>query len=320
MKKELTKILDKIQDLYNDENVAMKQKELSDLWTRYYQLAFSYKIELQRAYDLYLLGENISYVVDAKISYQENLEIPVEIIKNLRKVIENNKKENDLSSGVSMEEAKIFLTWIINRTWQNLSYLGIDLSKNSLNGFCEIAQVTSIYPLEKLGLTVTKNTAEDSFGYCFHHAFGTVEIPILENGRVRNQSFLIDPTYKQFFTVVRCNLGRFYAKEENTGKIVAPDPGYFMKTEEEKEMSKQLIYNGYLPLTEKVAKIYGSGFQKASVSLENVSDYDQIRLFTGKDYIQKIKETAGDYAMPLEDFEGNYLELEIPNFKKHSKR
>ena len=64
-------------------------------------------------------------------------------------------------------------------------------------------------PLEKLGLSVTKNTAEASFDYSLHHAFGTVKIPILENATLKEEFFLIDPTYKQFFTAVRCNFGSF---------------------------------------------------------------------------------------------------------------
>ena len=80
----------------------------------------------------------------------------------------------------------------------------------------------------------------------FHHAFGTVEFPITEGNRVENETFLVDTTYKQFFTAVRCNHGRYYAKEENTGMMVAPDPGYFMKTPEEKEICEKIIHQGYL--------------------------------------------------------------------------
>lgn len=167
MEKELNKILDKIENLYYDDDLESKQKDLLNLWTKYYQLSNSYNIELSRAYDLYLLGENVSYVLDAKLNYNKDLITPVEIINKL--------KDN---TGISMNEANIFLSWIVNRTWNNLSHFGIDMSRNSLNGFCEFAQLSSLYPLENMGLNVTKNTAEDSFGYLFHHAFGTVEIPI----------------------------------------------------------------------------------------------------------------------------------------------
>ena len=315
MKKELEKILNQIENLYFDENVSSKQKELSQLWTRYYQLSSSYQIELPKAYDLYLLGENLCYVIDIENSYQTDLKIPLEIIKKLKLVIEENQKQHQLVSGITFEEANTFLTWVIKHTWNYLSSFGIDIKTNSLNGFCEIAQLASIYPLEQFGLSVTKNTAEASFGYIFHHVFGTVEIPISQENRIQNQIFLIDPTYKQFFTVVRCNFGRFYAKEENTGKIVAPDPGYFMKTREEINICQELISKGYLPLTEEVAKIYGTGFQKASISLKNTAYYNQISSYTGKDYLQKIKTSGKDYMMNPRDLEGYDWKIDFSNHK-----
>ena len=48
-------ILDKIENLYYDDDLESKQKDLLNLWTKYYQLSSSYNIELSRAYDLYLL-------------------------------------------------------------------------------------------------------------------------------------------------------------------------------------------------------------------------------------------------------------------------
>lgn len=54
----------------------------------------------------------------------------------------------------------------------------------------------------KLNRQENMEVPEASFDYPLHHAFGTVKIPILEN--------------------------------EDTGKILAPDIGYFMKLDEEK--------------------------------------------------------------------------------------
>lgn len=315
MEKELNKILDQIEALYYDENISERKKELLDLWTRYYQLSHSYHLELPRAYDLYLLGENVCYIVDTKLNYQNQLDVPTDTIKHLKEVVANNQI-NDKLEGISFEEASILLQWIVNRTWKNLSLFSIDMSRNSLNGFCEFAQLSSLYPLEQLGLKVTKNTAEDSFDYFFHHAFGTVEIPISNQGTVTNQLFLIDPTYKQFFTAVRCNHGRYYAKEENTGMIVAPDPGYFMKSREEIEVCENLIQNGYLLLTEPVAKIYGSGFQKASISLENYDQYDIISNYDGNYYIDRIKNSSSKYCTDFEELDGYAFELEIPEEKR----
>lgn len=312
MEKELLKILSQIEDLYYDELVGQKQQELAELWTRYYQLAYSYQIELSRAYDLYLLGENECYVVDTKLDIKQNLSFPSTEIYKLQQILEYNQTHHNLK-GITFEEAIKILEWTVNQTWKNLSHFGIDMTRNSLNGFCEIAQLSSLYPLEKIGVKVTKNTAENSFNYLFHHAFGTAEFPILTGEGVWNQSFLVDTTYKQFFTVVRCNHGRYYAKEENTGMIVAPDPGYFMKTREEKEVCENLIQQGYLLLTEEVAKVYGSGFEKASISLKEYDKYDEILKRDGNYYIEKIKNFSNSsYESDLSELEGYFFELEIP--------
>ncbi len=303
---ELDKILDKIEALYYDVDIASKGNELLELWTKYYQLASSYKIELDRAYDLYLLGENVSYVVNADINYKKNLEVPYDVIEKLK---------NNISSGISIEEANALLSWCINHTWHNLSYFGLDMSRNSLNGFCDIAQLSTLYPLEQLGLKVTKNKAEDSFDYCFHHAFGTVEIPIVEEHKVSNKLFLIDPTYKQFFTAVRCNHGRYYAKEENTGLVVAPDPGYFIRTREEKDIVESIIKNGFILLSDDVAKVYGNGFEKASISLEKYGRYDEISNRTGSYYIDRIKNTSGEYCISFDELEGYAFEIDVPVIK-----
>lgn len=301
---ELDKILDKIEALYYDVDIASKGNELLELWTKYYQLASSYKIELDRAYDLYLLGENVSYVVNADINYKKDLEVPYDVIEKLK---------NNISSGISIEEANALLSWCINHTWHNLSYFGLDMSRNSLNGFCDIAQLSTLYPLEQLGLKVTKNNAGDSFNYPFFHAFGTVELPIQEDdGKVSNKLFLIDPTYKQFFTAVRCNHGRYYAKEENTGLVIAPDPGYFMRTDEEKMIAEAIIRNGFILFSEEVARVYGAGFEKASISLENYSRYDEIFNRTGNYYIDRIKSTSGQYCIGFGELEDYAFEIDVP--------
>lgn len=138
MEKELLKILSQIEDLYYDELVGQKQKELAGLWTKYYQLAYSYQMELGKAYDLYLLGENVCYVVDAKLDIKKDLPLPSAEIHKLQKVLEYNQAHQDLK-GITFEEATKILEWTVNRTWINLSHFGIDMTRNSLNGFCEIA-------------------------------------------------------------------------------------------------------------------------------------------------------------------------------------
>lgn len=98
--------------------------------------------------------------------------------------------------------------------------------------------------------------------------------------------------------------------------IVAPDPGYFMKSNKEKEVSEQIIKNGYILLTEEVANIYGSGFKKASISLENFDMHDIISNYDGEFYINMIKNTSKDYCTDLSELKDYGFDLDIPSSKK----
>ena len=114
-KEELQNILNQIENLYYVDNIEDRKDELLNLWTRYYQLAYSYHIQLDSAYNLFLLGENVCYVIDSKLNRQKNIEVP-----------------------------------------------------------------------------------EASFDYPLHHAFGTVKIPILENGILKEECIHVEHDFGFF--------------------------------------------------------------------------------------------------------------------------
>ena len=63
----LKDILNAIMDVYNqDLDNETKHNLLSSLWTKYYKLSSELDVSLPSAYNLYLLGENESYII-----YQE---------------------------------------------------------------------------------------------------------------------------------------------------------------------------------------------------------------------------------------------------------
>lgn len=229
----LNKILLAIMDVYNEDMDNDKKHEvLSKLWTDYYKLSDKYNIKLDFAYQLYLIGESESYIID---------EEPKRFVideSRLDEDIDSFQKGNDLTD----EEIEILLQASVMNARCGFETLGIDIKNNSLNGFCELGQALSLMPLENIGLEVTKNSASESFDYPFNHAFGTVTFPY--DGATK--TYLIDTTYRQFFTTNRCNEGRYYQEEENTGLKVAPDPGYFI---EDEEFARNLMRNGYIELT-----------------------------------------------------------------------
>lgn len=298
---QVKEILQELINLYNtNKSNDEKHKIGSLLWTQYYQLCKENHIESLDGYNLSLILESESYIINQEPIRKEINNVKLNsAINHLMNVQENNKL--GLDDGISMEEAYTILDWTVENTRLNFQKMGVDVMNSSLNGFCEIGQATTLMPLEELGLNVTKNTAKASFNYLFNHCFGTVIFPILKNDRKDDIPFLIDTTYRQFFTTVRCNKGRYYIKEENTGMETAPDPGYFIS---DINFAKELMANGYVQLTNDNAKIYGESFYLASLSEK------QERKDIHYDYYSSILNHSSNYK--AKDFELEGLNIKIP--------
>lgn len=168
-----------------------------------------------------------------------------------------------------------------------------------MNGYCELGQSLSIRVFEKLGLKVTKNNASDLMNFDLNHNFGTVTFPIKYDNKIIEQSFLIDTTYRQFFTSIRCNEGMYLNKSSEISK---PDPGYFVK---DKDFAKNLMRDGYILLDEITAKLYGEPFYLASL------DKDDIVIVNNIDFYNNIVNSISDYKLDIEELEG--LEVSFPS-------
>lgn len=194
---------------------------------------------------------------------------------NKVKELLNNYKKNKY---VTTDDAKYILNWAVQNTRKFISELGINIKGNSLDGYCELAQFVTLYPLEKMGFEVTKNTAQNDFDYNLNHAFGTITLNVKENDEIKEEHFLIDATYRQFFTKEKCSKGMYYMDK-------TPDPGYFVKN---KVFAKELIKNGFIKLNEEVAKEYGEPFYLSSLKLgekpnKKINYYDNI-INSNEDY------------------------------------
>lgn len=301
---ELNKILVEIMGVYqSDLDNNDKYGKVAFLWTRYYKRSFELGIDLDLAKQIYLLCENECYKIDEKPSIK-NVDIDKVklVVSKLGDVLEKGKL--GIKAGISRDEAICLLDWAVNNVRLSLRSFGIDIFNNSLNGFCEIAQALSIRPFENLGLIVTKNRAQDAFGYRFNHAFGTVTLPVYEDGMVYDCVYLLDATYRQFFSSVRCNEGRYYTREENTLLVANPDPGYFVDDE---DFTRELLRNGYILLNKKNASIYGEGFYLSSFDINNVNKIKNSKL----DYYNLILNSNSDYVVnysDIEDFDINFPE------------
>ncbi len=290
----LKEILNAIMKVYN-ENLDNDKKHqlLSTLWTKYYKLSEKLNIKLDEAYNLYLIGENESYIIYQEPERKEIDNKKLQIVLNHY----NEIKNNEFKEGLTSEEIKVLLDYSIENARKAFDSLGINVKTNSLNGFCELGQALTIMPLENLGLEVTKNSATACFNYPFNHVFGTVTFPYQDNEKVIDKTYLIDSTYRQFFSTVRCNEGRYYTEEENTNLKVAPDPGYFIT---DIVFAKTLMKDGYIELTKENAKKYGEAFYKASITLKNI----ELLQNNDIDYYSNIILNSEDYKVNKNELEG----------------
>ena len=194
------------------------------------------------------------------------------------------KASSNIKSGsYNEDDALMLLNWVISNLYDELKKIGIDMNKNTLDGLCELTQFMTIYPLEQLGLKVTKNHASAAFDYLGNHAFGTVSFNI-DGQEVK---YLIDPTYKQFFIKDRCTKGRLYIDEQIS-------PGYYA----EQDFASMLLRTGYFRLTEETAKLYGEPFSKSSESNEKI------------DYYENIVSSTEDYSFSKDNIDN--LNYKIP--------
>lgn len=296
-KETLNNILLGIMDVYNEDLPNDKKHQvLSDLWTKYYKLSEKTGIKLDFAYQLYLIGESESYIIN------EEPERFVVDKDELNIAINHLEEEN----GLTIDEIETLLQASVENARSNFANLGMDVKTNSLNGFCELGQALTLMPLENLGLKVTKNSAKESFDYPFNHVFGTVTFPYQSANGTEEKTYLIDSTYRQFFTTNRCNEGRYYQEEENTGLKVAPDPGYFM---EDETFARNLMRNGYVPLTKETATKYGEAFYKASIPLGKQENLNNSKI----NYYENIINSNEDYKVDKEELEGLNLKFRDSN-------
>ena len=198
----------------------------------------------------------------------------------------------------------------INSLLGNLSYLvrkkiadyeGVNMMEYSYSYKCDLAQSMICYYLNNLGIKANPvNTNEVINGVCGHSlvvaSFNT------ESGE---KTFLVDPTYIQFFDKEKCSPSKFVILQDRV--CISPDPGYFIVENGCEETVKPLLENGYIELTEEVAKAYGDSFFQTKQG----TSFDQIKsnVATGLDYIRWFKNYKSNLSKTEEEL--NNMDLLI---------
>ncbi len=249
------KYRDYILEVAQKPNYPQKIENLDALLTKYYEYCSKHNLDL---FDISLQNVLESlYILDSEPILMEMEEEKIgSAIEHLQEVLEHNKEQ--IKDGITEEEAQTILQYVVLNTRKNfMNRMQVDLRTHNLKGCCKLAQELSMNLLEALGLSITVNDDTIFTGRTTPtHYFGTVAIPIKENDILFMQHYLVDITYRQFFTLNRCHHGLTKVKN-----AIPPEAGYFVcQTQQGQMMASQILKNGYIKLNKEYAKIYGLGF------------------------------------------------------------
>lgn len=279
--------VDTIMDIAkNSPDTLEKSKTLSGLLEKYYKYCYDNNIPNFDS-EVYDRGfnelENYSYIIESepevfKVSEEETMEA----LKHLEEAMKTG-------NGITEEEAEILLDWSVQKTRKYLDETSnYSIKNDSLTGACGTAQMLTLVPFQDIGIKATANNTYNFGEKVGHHAFGTVILPIEENGNVVEKQYLVDASFRQFFTTARCNYGRYYDLERLSG----PDPGYYVnKFPNGEEIAKEILKRGYTELTNEVLIMYGGSFlaSRLNIDTKDTIDIYDIDLLALKDSIINVQ-------------------------------
>ena len=226
---------------------------------------------------------------------------------------------NGISDGLTEEEVKALLDWTVENTRNNIEIrIGTSIDNFGLSGYCGLAQGLSLLPLTECGMNVSVNNVRN-FPYSkVSHAFGTIILPVKIGNVVTNKWYLIDTTYRQFFSSNHCQKSCFNAENKEEFCLYTPDPGYFMcvantKSKKTVEFAQELLHKGYIELTEENLRMYALGFIYSSIPKEETKLYETVEKISTEELINAILNKQEEIDYDTSEFDNWGMRIRIPN-------
>lgn len=288
-------------------NIPKKHVILTNILNKYYE--FCYKNKLDAMFPEFYHLFNSSYIIESKPLI---FEVPEEDVKkavmHLKEVQDNLK--NNIPDGISLEEAKLLLDWDVQNARKILRELEPDLENSSLDGCCGYGQALTLLPFQELGLETTVNNASQFPMARYRHAFGTVTLPIKEDNNCYQKRYLLDVTYRQFFSSILCAYGRYYCNNMDS----APSAGYYIcQTEKGISFATELLKNGYIELDFGNIYYYGYGFESEAITPYTRDNKALVDTHTEEYYFNAIKNSSEEIDFTEEEIEKLRPKLTFPN-------
>ena len=256
----------------------------------------------------FLLSERFIISSEPEIKYIDNNKVAI-AIEHLREIT-FGCKPND---GISPDEVTLILDWVVQNSRSIISENFQNICKSSLYGLSDYTQALTLLPFENLNIPYTVNDTKHFNNGSESHSFGTVTFPVKLENTVKNKQYLIDITYRQFFTIVNSSYGKFY----DTRKDIGPSAGFYVCiTEEGKKFASELLKKGYIELTVNNARIYGSGFECEKLNINNYKDCYKIINSNGEKYINIINNKQDLLNYSRENVEFSSESIDFPKLVK----
>lgn len=170
--------------------------------------------------------------------------------------------EKRISRGepITENEADLFLRMVVYLTRKK-----INPTLDNFDNKCDLSQSIIGHYLESINCeakhcSTLRTISDKAIGHNFSIATLNVE------GEEKN--YLLDATYIQFFKRKNCGQDKFLIHDKYPWQVlVTPDPGHFIK-EEDQDATEFLLRYGYIELTPEYAKMYGDSFYNTKQGID----------------------------------------------------
>ncbi len=232
--------------------------------------------------------KNMSYIIDSKPEIFEMDEDAV------RSAWEHLLEVKDTGGGITEEEARLILDWAVQKTRVVLDDMlrqqGSSIEKDSLLNYCGFAQMCSLAFFQRAGLKITINQVNDICLSGSRHAFGTLTLPIEKDGVVKEKKYLLDVTYRQFFSTLYC-------RKKMYDGIGGPWAGYYMINHYDgKDIADKILKKGYIEISPDVLVKYLCSFIASSLTKYDEDKIDEILEYANyNEFARALEERQMDF-------------------------
>ena len=215
-----------------------------------------------------------------------------------------------IKNGDSLSEKEVFefLNYIVFKTRLTIcDVFNKDINEFDYRDTCNYAQAMLSYYFDDLGIYNVPVCTSKIFFNVIRHFF--IVISLMQDGEMT--SYIVDPTYNQFFNLEKCHKDRLILKDGIVRST--PEPGYFISLldDDSKREVIKFLKCGFHKLDPAFAKIYGDSFNKTQIGISKM-EHDNL-FVSGNSYVKFFLKFKNELTKTREELFDMGLLLEVKN-------